>query len=316
MKRRLSWLIGNSDAIVALALAVMAAILDAAGQIPVGWINNATLLILAGLGFVMLHDRINREALRTEVRAIPDAIRTSSKVQILSGAEIGRALALARQETDVWLFKGSTATFVRAVTLPECVDAARRNGRSLVVRLEILDPTNLELCEHYSRLYYRLASTPNAPERRWTTRNTQVELYATILAACWYRARYELLEIDISLCSTVTTFRWEMSSDYFIITQQGPRFPATLVERGHLYFDCWATEIRASFQQGRRLLIDRVSSGHLSENPSVDEARGVFELLGIEPSSDFTDEDISQIIRLALHDIDPYGPTLRKIDQR
>jgi hypothetical protein len=319
MKSRLAWILGNYDVLVALALAIAASILGLAGKVSDAFLSSATVLALGAIGIVMLHDRALRESLNAiivrELGTIPEALRMSTKVQILSGGEIGHALAQARQDTEIWLFKGSTATFVRAVTLPECVSAARKNGRPLVVRLEILDPTNLAACERYTRLYHQLADTPSAPERRWTVKNTQMELCATILAACCYRTRYDLLEIDVALSSTVTTFRWEMSSNCFIITQQGPRFPATLVQKDHLYFDCWATEIRTSFQQGRRLLIDQVEVSDLGDEPSVEEVRNTFRSLGLGIIADLTDEDVGELVRMAIHDTDPYGPSLRRIDR-
>lgn len=320
MKRWLIWTVANSDILIALALAVLLSILGLAGRVSAELLDNATVLTMAALGFVLLHDRIRRDAatveLKNDIQSISEAVRSNFEVQTLSGDAIGHALAKARRRTEIWFFKGSTATFVRAVTLPECVDAARRDRRPLIVRLEILDPTNIGLCERYTRLYRQLAQEPGAPELSWTVKNTRAELYATILAACWYRARYELLEIDVALSSVVTTFRWEMSSGYFILTQQGPRFPATLVEKGHLYFDCWATEIRTSFLQGRRLLIDSVSNDDLSREPTVDEVRHTFRLVGVEPPADFTDEEIAEVCRLALRDTDPYGPLPRPIDRR
>jgi DNA-binding transcriptional LysR family regulator len=38
-------------------------------------------------------------------------------------------------------------TYTRAVTLPACYRFAREHRRSVEVRLEILDPTDLEVCE-------------------------------------------------------------------------------------------------------------------------------------------------------------------------
>lgn len=69
---------------------------------------------------------------------------------MLHGDEISRALADARAEAREWIFRGGTATFARAVALPECVRVARQNRRVLSVRLEILDPTNAGLCERYT----------------------------------------------------------------------------------------------------------------------------------------------------------------------
>ena len=63
--------------------------------------------------------------------------------------------------------------------------------------------------------------------------------------------KFQLLDVEIGLSSSVTTFRWELSSSSMIMTQRGPRFPAMMIESSHPYYDCWSAELRISYQQAR-----------------------------------------------------------------
>ena len=313
LKRLLIWVVANIDVALALALSIVVGILGLAGAVSPTWVSNAAVLTLSVLAVVLLQDRIRSESAERGVRDevakanrmladLPATLAAESAVRIVTGSEVGHILEAARGETDRWIFRGSTGTFVRIVTIPECVDNARKNRRSLLIRLEILDPTDLELCERYTRLYQALAEHASAPESTWTTDGTRLELFATILAASWYQARFQLVDIDIALSATVSTFRWELSSSSLVITQRGPRFPALVVRSGQLYYDCWSTELRTSFQQARRVPMERARDTSLSVEPTVAEARALFSSLAVELPSEYTDEEVAEIIRKALHD--------------
>jgi hypothetical protein len=238
---------------------------------------------------------------------VNDVLTNLSAVTILTGEEIGDALQEARQNTDTWAFKGGTGTFTRVVTLPECVDNARRRRRALAFHLEILDPSNFELCERYAKLYRTtLLESPNSNEQAWTGDGTRRELLATILAACWYQERFQLLDIQIRLSSTITTFRWDLSSQFLIITQRGPRFPAMLIDRQKVYYDVWSTELRTSFEQCRQVPLDLARAVALSPVPTLDEARELFNVIGIQLPDSYDDEALGDIVEKAIHDRDPY----------
>lgn len=232
-------------------------------------------------------------------------------MRVLHGEAIGQALTEARRETEGWTFKGGTGTFIRAVTLPECIQRAREDGRALTVRLEILDPTNDDLCEHYAVFQRSMSKTLDGTGETWNADRTSKESFATILAACWYRQRYRLLTVEIGLSSTIITFRWDLSSRCLIMTQpfgqQDPRQPALLIERGSTYYDRYATELLTSFEQFRRLPIEQAARAvPLSNEPSTEEAQRLFIALNVPLSASFSDDEISKIIRKAIRAKNPY----------
>ncbi|HET9254666.1 MAG TPA: hypothetical protein VFO16_05630 [Pseudonocardiaceae bacterium] len=325
MSRIATWIGRNADGLVALLLAACIAILAWADVVGTNQVNSAILLILAVLATTLLRDRVRTGIVERDVQRVCELVETldtkvtraqqdleqSSTLRILRGDAIGEALAEARRDTDIWMFKGGTGTFIRAVTLPECIQRARENGRALTVRLEILDPTDDELCEHYATLQ-RSMSRPGGGGELWTIARTKKESFATILAACWHAQRYRPLTVEIGLASTISTFRWDLSSRSMVMTTLNTAVdkqePGLLIERGSLYYDRHATELRTSFDQSRRLPIAQTARAvPLGDEPSIEEVQKVFVSLNVPLPSSFDDGAISEIIQKAIQAKNPYS---------
>jgi len=330
MGRFAVWLAKNADAAIALLLAVVVAVLGLSSDADnTDLISSATLLVLGLLAASILRDRARSSPVETELRqasailnTLPDrldrmaefeqlvsrtrlALDESAAIQVLSGSEVGAALVTSRRSTDKWTYKGGTGTYIRAVTLPECVKLARQDRRGLTVRLEIIDPSNEEVCEAYAR--FRRAGSEAANGVLWTLDRTRKESYATILAACWHRQRFRLLDIEIGLASTMTMFRWDLSNSCVIITSENPNAPAMRVERGGFYYDWCAAELINSLDQVRRVPIAQARATELSDEPTVEEVRRLFQGLGLALPRSFTDRDIAEITLKALRAEDPYA---------
>jgi hypothetical protein len=135
-----------------------------------------------------------------------------------------------------------------------------------------------------------------------------LELYATILSVCWHKQRYRSsFSVEIGLSETASTFRWEASSRYFILTQRGPRFPAILIGREEVFYKLLVLELNASFQQSRKLKLELADDVKLSDEPTTGEVRFLFSRLKIDLPSEFNDQDVSEIVAKALHAKNPYG---------
>jgi hypothetical protein len=328
MSRFTKWIGKNADGVIALVLAFCIAILASLDVLGTAQVNSAVLLILAVLAATLLRDRVRSSVLEQDVTKVigqldrledrvtgtQHALDQASNLRVLRGNAIGQALATARKDTESWMFKGGTGTYIRAVTLPECIERARDEGRALTMRLEILDPTNEEVCEHYAGYQRSVSTTLDGTGEVWTAGRTAKESFATILAACWYRQRYRLLTVEVGLSSTITTFRWDVSSRCVImtqlITQEDPREPALLIERGSTYYDRYATELLTSLEQSRRLPIEQAAkAAQLSDEPSVEETQKLFVALNLPLPAAFDDVAISEIIRKAIQAKDPYART-------
>lgn len=332
----ISWFKDNAETGVALVLTSTVSVLGILDLVSADLISKVIPLTLAIFAFALLRERWRRDTSQREIQQVvqqtsslltdilprldrlTDFERINSNmgsllsdisaVRTVTGEDISVALTDARLDTSIWMFKGGTGTFTRLVTLPECLRNARRQRRELRIYLEILDPSDFELCESYANLYKSLAENPTDNELSWDGDGTRRELYATVLAACWYHKRYQLLgiEIEVGLSSTYSTLRWDLSTRSIIITQRGPRFPAMVIEKGKLHYASWHTELWSSFEQCRKLPIKSTRSLPLGERPSVAEVQELFRVLDLKLPEEYDNNAIEDIIEKAFHDKDPY----------
>ncbi|HET8662595.1 MAG TPA: hypothetical protein VFM55_26945 [Micromonosporaceae bacterium] len=314
MRRLVAWAGRNIDGVATLVITVLIVVLDVFSTIEEEWKSSAILLVLGTLVVTMLRDRetVRRfarvpqglAALESTVATVGRAVDDVSMVRVLTWSEVSATYAEARRTTDRWVFRGGTGTYVRARTLPDCIAHARRARRGLMVRLEIIDPTDEEVCASYGRFRRSLGDD----ETDWTLERTQRESYATIVACCWYRQRYELLDVQVGLSRVMPTLRWDLSASNLVITQGDPRKPALLVERGKLLYDYLYTELRKSLEQARPVPLEKARHIDLSEMPTLDEVRRLFVALGMPLPGSFTDRDVADIIERALQPENRYDP--------
>lgn len=316
---RVRWLGRNVDGVVALLVVGVITAVDIFWDIPPDKISKATIFVLGVVVVAMLRDRTRNEeaekhileagktlpafaggmgrldALGGQVDGLTRAVNELTMVRALTWPEVSLALAEARRDTDRWVFRGGTGTYIRAVTLPEIIANARRERRALLVRLEIIDPMNEEACRSYVR--FRKALTG---ETEWTFDRTRREALATVLAACYHRQRFDLLDIEVGLSQGMPTLRWDLSARHLVITQEGPG-PALLVESGKLMYDYFNTELRKSLEQARRVPIELARDIQLSDEPTDAEVRRLFSVLNLALPRSFTATDVADIVRRALH---------------
>jgi hypothetical protein len=323
-----------ADAVVALLLAVVFGLLGALGAVSQRVVGGGILTTLAVLAIVILRDRVNKVSLDRVVRHSADQSREilgtlsarlsrierlarsiselrgiiegAATVRTLRGSEVEAALIDARRKTDRWFFKGGTGTYTRAITLPKCVESARRDRRALEIRLEIIDPTDAEACARYEDFRRSVSPAPDGTGDIWYQGRTRLESYATIVAASWYRQRFRLLDIQVALTSAVSTFRFDMSSDCLVITQDDPRFPALLVPRHKSLYDAYGVELRSSFEQARHIRLERADRVSLSDEPTLDEVDALLKAVDLAPRQSLSQDEAAVIVQKAIHAKNPY----------
>jgi len=296
MGRFTRWLRDNADGSLALVIAGTVGLLAILDVLGTDEVDAAILLTLALIAATLLRDR------KLAARAFAD----SSAVKLINGPEVGQVHTEAHRDTEFWMFKGGTGTYLRAVTIKACVENARRAQRPVRMQVEIIDPTDEHLCNRYARYRSSLAPGPDRTGETWTLDRTRKEAFATILAACWYWQRFTFLKVEIGLSPVMTTFRWDLSSQWVVITQEDPSAPAMLFEKGRPHYRSYSRELVASFEQARLVEIARAKDLQLSEEPSVEETRKLFELLELDLPSSFTDRDVVDLIRRAIRPKNPY----------
>jgi hypothetical protein len=324
----------NVDALVPLILGVALSALGLLDLVTPHVVDNSILIVLAVLSFALLRDRWNKDSIErnakevsAETLSVIKALQATTAplaeldqlvarmhvtveglatVKTLRRADIDRAFVEARRHTDRWSFKGGTGTYTRAVTRPWCVESARRERRPLQVRLEILDPTDEALCERYTRYRTSLSSGPDGTGEAWTLDRTRKESFATVLAAYWYQQRFQLLDLSMGLTSTMSTFRFDLSATRIIITQDTSEFPAIMIMNDSPLYDGYATELRTSLSQARRVPFEEVQV-LFDEVPVEAQVREFFAAVKLSLPEFYSDEDVRQIIEKAIHAKNPYA---------
>ncbi|RJQ79296.1 hypothetical protein D5S17_11295 [Pseudonocardiaceae bacterium YIM PH 21723] len=296
MTRFVGWLRKNADGFFALLLALTVGLLGVLDVLGAEKVGAATLLILALIAATLLRDRYL-------------SLREVSKnrmVSLLNGIEIGQAHATARRNTEIWWFKGGTGTYLRASTLPICVETARREQRPLRMQLEILDPADEPLCKTYAQFRSSLAPAPDRTGETWTTDRTRKEAFATVLAACWYRQRFTFLTVEIGLSKVMSTFRWDLSSSCVIMTQDNANTPALMFEQDKPHYRDFSRDLVSSFKQTRKVQLSLADDLVFSDEPTIEETKKLFSVLDLPLPASFSDRDVADIVRKALRPRNPY----------
>lgn len=324
-----------ADAVVALLLAVTFGLLGALGVVSQSVTSGGILTTLAVLAIVILRDRVNKVSLDRQIRVSTDQSREvltalpsrlaridnlagsidelrriiegSSMARALHGGEVKDELNNGRRNTDRWFFKGGTGTFTRAVTLPQCAESAQVGRRTIEVRLEIIDPTDFKACERYEGFRRSVSTKPDGTGETWYAGRARLESYATIVAACWYRQKSGLLDIQVGLTRVVSTFRFDMSSEHLIITQDDPRFPALLVPRDKSLYDAYGVELRTSFEQAHRIRLENSDKvGLKGGDPTCEQVQDILEALEVSPNPPLSRAEADVVVQKAIHAKNPY----------
>ncbi|ARE77739.1 hypothetical protein ACFVZ8_30780 [Streptomyces sp. NPDC059558] len=305
LERFVAWVLRNADVVVALGIAMAVGLLDIFGDVISDDVSSgATLVVLGLLATGSLVERVRRPAtIQEAMSGTRQALEDLAMVRSLSGNEVGEALRKARQHTNLWYFKGGTGTYLRAVTLPLCVSAAKEQRSQLNVKIDIVNPADERACAAYAR-FRQMFGVQRRGDELWTTDRVRRESYATVLAACWYQRQLTTLEISVHLSAAVPTLRFDLSETCLIITQDDQSRVNLLVERGQPLYDYYVTELHQSREQAT--VLDLRVASPLGQEPTVDEVRTLFDDLRLPLPRVFTDSDIGKIIEKALHAEDPY----------
>jgi hypothetical protein len=320
----LRWLWENIDPVAALVLAVVFSVLGVFGVIGQEVLSNVVLATLAVIAFTLLRERT---AAGHDLVAVSDSLERRLSEVDGSIAQIREAIGMmstlikptqgrflthdfeqAILDTSLWIYKGGTGTYLRAVTLPGNAENAVRRRTRREIWIEILDPGNVELCDRYGRMRRSLDPKPDKTGETWTTRRVRNESYATILAAAYYRERHGLLDIQLGLSSTMSLFRYDLSSQYIIITQEDGTAPALEANSGTYFYNSYLNELRLSFEQSRVVDLQRAQDIPLTRNGiSAHEVSRLFQALGVPLDDSVEQKDLDSIVEKAFRPVNLYG---------
>jgi hypothetical protein len=183
----------------------------------------------------------------------------ASQFETVMPADIANTLAIAARNTDIWYYVGHTGRYARSRIFPILLEEARRQNKRITVRVVIVDPFNNAASRYYTEYRNSVRSMAFSPDS-WSLNRFQSELLATILCASELRQSSALLRVELRLSSRVSLFRYDVSENKILITQEDPQEPAFRVHRGSRFFNYFQTEIEMIWEQSSPMNIDRVTT--------------------------------------------------------
>jgi hypothetical protein len=231
-----------------------------------------------------------------------------SEVRSLPVGDRNKQLRTAARGTiHHWRHRSATGALLRSCVLPELAAGFRDRGRSIDLRVVLLDPANEVACWRY-RDWAGLGSVAEA------RRLLEVEVYATVLAVCIERKRSRKLHPHIRFSGSFSPEQVDLADDRPILAEPGHAEQAiTTSLREQLHQRC-EREFEADWAKAKSsdLKLQAVDWSPLYDGEFIPgyNILNLFRELDL-PTPEFTDGDLVAIIeRLdgnGFHSDDPSG---------
>lgn len=289
------------DGLASLVAAILLTILSVLDVLPSDQVPTATLGVLALLCFAMIRANVDHDTMATAVETFETAAVESNSQLASSMAALSTEVRLANElygvphqaigpsfidvlsRTEFWKFKGGTGTYLRAETLPRLALSDTSGIRK--VWIEIVNPDNPQAREAYSNYRLDMLRQHSAYDSEyWLPERVRIESYATIVAAIWYISNHNM-QIKLALSSMVSSFRYDMSSEFVMITNENRSSTAFRAEAGSKFYARYKDELDLSFKQAQE--VDLTASSIGEQFAGSDVRHALCELLGPSLDNDF-----------------------------
>jgi hypothetical protein len=236
------------------------------------------------------------------VYLLPD-LSEAYHLATLTPREIGPLLLDASRESGEWWFRGAMARYLRSVTLPNMVASATEHGLSKRLHILLFDPRNDRLCELYAD--YRRDLALAREKAYWTQQQVKAEIYATIFEVYRITSHLPLVQVSIGTVDTLSTFRYDLSSQYLLITKEGRKDPAIRTDLGSFFYESFKAELTLQLQQS-----DLLPDPHdisFRGGQSKEDVRALLSELGFSDGFLDSEESLDLITRLARERVNPFA---------
>lgn len=231
----------------------------------------------------------------------PD-VMLKAKVEEVEPREIGEFLKRALQKSNFWWYNGSCGRYFRAVTLPEMARQARKGSLTREVYGLIMDPSDEALCHHYAN--YRRGVRSADETNPWTVKRVRQELIATIMRTAIIKHEEPLLRIRLSLVNHFSSVRFDMSSEYILLTKEDKSAPAIRLDAGTYFYQWYRDEMILTETQSKHAP-DCPKSTTTSEVTAADVKECLKHVHLAEHY--FTDKELEQIVKAVKESRNPYA---------
>ncbi len=232
----------------------------------------------------------------------PD-VMSISHMDVIEPREIRELFKDAMLKTEHWFYKGGCGRYFRAKTLPEIAKNARIKSSFKEIIVLILDPTNDNLCAKYAT--YKRSLKSARQDSPWTKERVRNEIYATILDTVITKHREPLLRIDLGLTNYFSSFRFDLSSNYVIVTKEDKLAPAMRCDRGTCFYQSYRDEIILAYNQARKInQLSSVPPLSVSQLNSQ-QVKKLFLEIGLDNQS-MNEQDFDEVLNLVKDSKNPY----------
>lgn len=222
--------------------------------------------------------------------------------KIVEPTRIQVELSKGRISTDFWYFTGGTGIFTRAVTLPELAKQARLANKPIEIKLQIIDPLNIDICLKYAEYRRGLNTASNQPQL-WNFRYVRNQSFATIVKSIIISSQEPLIDISIRLKNHFSLFRVDASSSSVIVTKEDPREVAFVFYRNSTSFNSYCHEFKETNKQAKP--VKDLSTDIRLEDLDIDKVSQILE--GVDLLSDISQNDLKFILKLVKDSKNPYA---------
>jgi hypothetical protein len=226
------------------------------------------------------------------------------KFEIVEPFKIGELFQRERSGTDEWFFSGGTGRFTRSKTIPELSKIAKNNNQHINIKIQVIDPTDEQVCSNYAKYRKGLRSAENKDLGHWTKEYVRQEILTTIVSAIIHKSHYPLLDIAIGLKNNFSTMRIDMSSKVAIITKEDKQEPALVCREGSFLYRTYKEEILQTFKEYKQ--VNTLPEFEFSlKDLTVDNVREVIEKLCL--SDGLSNDDYVKVHTFLKENKNPYG---------
>ncbi len=195
----------------------------------------------------------DRASMARNLRDIERNLTLLHKGQIteVPADDIGARLAELLASASGWHFRGGSGRWQRSNVLPAL---ARLTDRDVPYVMQILNPTDPELCVRYAS--YRARQRPPTVRRQGGDQPETVrdDILACIYAAAWYRFRTRL-QADVYLQPLYSPLRLDIGTSGLMATVADPKAPGLLGKPDGWYYQSVLDEIRQACTELPRLVL-------------------------------------------------------------
>ncbi|AZV77134.1 hypothetical protein EBB79_03990 [Parasedimentitalea marina] len=202
--------------------------------------------------------------------------------------------------TNEWEYLGHTGRYVRNRIFPIVQKHSHQNNRRVNVRMMVLDPRNDALCGQYAKYRNRSRSSEMFKED-WTMQKVQEELIATVARTVLLNAVENHVHCELRFRNFLSQFRFDVSSDQVMVTQEDPQEPAFSYPRGSRFFEYYKRENQLIWDQSPSFDIHSIT-------PEPDQMEnGMAAMLSEFLGRDTADKTVERALELLAADRSPYA---------